>query len=163
MKTCAYCGTPLKQITKGYFCDFCDMQLKVSQVKENHERVSVRIREFALESYIHKSTPELMKLSTFELLDLLKKARTERGTMYHQNLVFHKVMDISEDRQYEEYEKVSGEAYTYMTRKMFVLENLVYERLGYIPTRITERYLIQYIEKIQKGKRGTMKIRTTKI
>ena len=160
MKTCGYCGSPIKPKAEGYYCSFCEMSLQPSHVKENHERLEVRVQEFALEEYIHKSTPELMMLSTFELIYLLKEARAGRSKMYHQNLVFHDAMDVSKDTSYMEYEKISGEEYTYITRKMFVLENLVRERLGYIPRRITDQLLVQYLDKIHKGKNGTMKIST---
>jgi len=37
-------------------------------VKENRERLDVRFQEFQLDAYIDKATPEIMLLSTFELL-----------------------------------------------------------------------------------------------
>jgi hypothetical protein len=41
-----------------YYCDFCCMKIDFRIVKENHERLDVRFRDFALAAYIDKTTPE---------------------------------------------------------------------------------------------------------
>ncbi|MBT2655393.1 hypothetical protein J7E81_09100 [Bacillus sp. ISL-18] len=73
MKTCPYCGSHIERIDhQYYYCDFCCMNIDISIIKENHERLYVRFRDFALDGFIDKTTPEMMKFSTFELLNLLK-------------------------------------------------------------------------------------------
>ena len=90
MKTCPYCGSHIERMGhQYYYCDFCCMNIDIRIVKENHERLDVRFRDFALDSYIDKTTPEIMTLSTFELLYLLKMIRKERHDMYHHMHVFH--------------------------------------------------------------------------
>ena len=160
VNTCPYCGSELmERKDQEHYCDFCLMNIPETMIMKNHERMPVRIREFALEQYLEKTTPELMTLSTFELLNLLKYARNERTFLYRNLNTFYKAGKQVKTGEYEEYEKYSGQEYEKMTRKMFVLENIICERLGYIPHRITDSYLEDYLSKIQKGKRNSMIIR----
>ena len=73
-----------------YYCGFCCMGLNVKIVKENRERLDVRFRDFVLDVQIDKTTPEIMTLSTFELLYLLKLIRKERSNMYHHMHVYYR-------------------------------------------------------------------------
>ncbi|MBT2699077.1 hypothetical protein J7E79_16940 [Bacillus sp. ISL-40] len=161
MKTCPYCGSKIEKINhEYYYCDFCCMQLDARIVKENHERLDVRFRDFAFASYIHKTTPEIMTLSTFELLYLLKIIRKERNEMYHQMHLFHRVGKEG-ITGYNEMEKETGRDYMYYTKKAFVVENIIRTRLGYVPERITESYLVKYLQNIKNDKKtGPMIIRT---
>ena len=145
MKTCPYCGSKIEKINQDYYyCDFCSMKLDERIVKENHERLDVRFRDFAFASYIDKTTPEIMTLSTFELLYLLKMIRKERNDMYHYMHVFRRAGE--ESNEFIEAEKESGGDYLYFTKKAFVVENIIRTRLGYVPERITENYLVNYLQ-----------------
>ena len=157
--TCPYCGSELIQQDEKYYCDFCVMVLGPHQVQRNYQRISVRIRDFALEVYLDKTTPELMRFSTFELLSLLKFARTERTNMYRYMNTFYKARKQNQTEEFRESEKYTGKEYEKITRKMFVLENLIRQRLGYVPSRITDTYLSRYIEEIKKDKHKPMVIR----
>ena len=160
MKTCPYCGTNIERMDRQHFyCDFCCMKLDASIVKENHERLDIRFREFALAAHIDKTTPEIMMLSTFELLYLLKMIRKERNDMYHHMHVFRRAgEDGSND--FKEAEKESGRDYMYFTKKAFIVENIIRSRLGFVPEQITERYLVRYMENIKNDKKtGPMIIR----
>lgn len=88
--TCPYCGSELVQQQREYYCDFCVMNVPETLVQRNHERISVRVRDFALEVHLERTTPELMMLSTFELLRLLKYARAERTSFYRYLNTFYK-------------------------------------------------------------------------
>ncbi|MGZ4160466.1 MAG: hypothetical protein ACXVNF_06685 [Neobacillus sp.] len=136
------------------------MKLNARIVKENRERLDVRFQEFVLDSYINKTTPELIKLSTFELLYLLKMIRKERNNMYHHMHVFHQAGNSGSD-DFREAEKETGRNYMYYTKKAFVVENIIRDRLGYVPEKITESYLAKYLQNIEKDKKtGPMIIRT---
>ncbi|MCM2534218.1 hypothetical protein NDK43_20010 [Neobacillus pocheonensis] len=68
MKTCPYCGSHIERMDhQYYYCDFCCMKIDIRIIKENHERLEVRFRDFVLTAYIDKTTREIMTLSTFEL------------------------------------------------------------------------------------------------
>lgn len=157
--TCPYCGSELILQDEKYYCDFCVMRLGPNQVQRNHERISVRIRDFALDVYLEKTTPELMRYSTFELLSLLKYARAERTSLYHYLNVFYKARKHGQTEEFKETEEESGRHYEQITRKMFVLENIIRQRLGYVPHRITDAYLAWYLKEMKKDKHKPMIIR----
>ncbi|MBT2700861.1 hypothetical protein J7E79_26415 [Bacillus sp. ISL-40] len=161
MKTCPYCGSNLEKLdTQFYYCEFCSMEVDSRITKENRERLDVRFQDFVLEVFIDKTTPEIMILSTFELLYLMKLIRKERYDCYHLMNVFHQAgkEGITE---YKEVEKETGRDYMYYTKKAFIVENLIRTRLGYVPERITESYLVQYLQNIKNDKKtGPMMIRT---
>jgi hypothetical protein len=161
LKTCPYCGSSIERMNHQYYdCDFCCMKVDSRIVKENHERLDVRFRDFALDSYIDKTTPEIMTLSTFELLYLLKMIRKERNDMYYHMHLFHRAGKEG-ITGYNEVEKETGRDYMYYTKKAFVVENIIRTRLGYVPERITESYLVKYLQNIKNDKRtGPMIIRT---
>ncbi|MEY2196685.1 hypothetical protein AB7942_28815 [Neobacillus sp. BF23-41] len=132
--------------------------LTITLVKEKKSRWMV-VSVFVLDAYIDKTTPEIMTLSTFELLYLLKLIRKERNDMYHHMHVFRRAGEESND--FKEAEKESGRDYLYFTKKAFVVENIIRTRLGYVPDRITESYLVKYVQNIKNdNKTGPMIIRT---
>jgi hypothetical protein len=135
------------------------MKLDAQIVKENRERLDVRFRDFAMDTYIDKPTPEIMILSTFELLYLLKLIRKERNDMYHHLHTFHRA-SVAGSNEFKEVEKTSGQDYIYYTKKAFVVENIIRSRLGYVPKRITENFLARYLENIRSDKKEPMNIRT---
>ncbi|MCM3089155.1 hypothetical protein M3557_14645 [Bhargavaea ginsengi] len=157
--TCPYCGCELVRQAATYYCDFCVMQLGPDQIQHNHERLSVRVRDFAPSEYVAKTTPELMILSTFELLCLLKYVRAERTAMYQLMNTFYKARKQQASDDYRTEEAYSRQEYERMTRKMFVLENLIRKRLGFVPSRITEQHLNRYLENMRKDKLKPMVIR----
>ncbi|MCM2534479.1 hypothetical protein NDK43_21715 [Neobacillus pocheonensis] len=160
MKTCPYCGSHIERMDhQYYYCDFCCMKIDIRIIKENHERLEVRFRDLVLTAYIDKTTPEIMTLSTFELLYLLKMIRKERNDMYHHLHVFHRAGDAGID-DFKEAEKKSGQDYMYFTKKAFIVENIIRSRIGYVPARITEKFLANYLENIKNDKKGPMIIRT---
>ena len=161
MKTCPYCGSDVEKMDQQhYYCGFCCMSLNVKIVKENRERLDVRFRDFVLDAQIDKTTPEIMTLSTFELLYLLKLIRKERSNMYHHMHVYYRAGQAGIN-DLQEAEKETGRDYMYYTKKAFVVENLIRSRLGYVPERVTENYLVRYMEKVKNDKKtGPMIIRT---
>lgn len=160
MKTCPYCGSNIEMVNQQvYYCEFCCMNLDAIIVKENRERLDVRFRDVVLDTYIDKPTPELMVFSTFELLYLLKMIRKERNDLFHYMHVFHQAGQEG-STAFKEDEKETGMDYMYYTKKAFVVENIIRTRLGYVPARITENYLVRYLENIKNDKTSPMTIRT---
>lgn len=99
---------------------------------------------------MEKTTPELMRLSTFELLSLLKTIRAERTDMYKYLNVFYRVRTNEDRDDFWEKEEEAGREYERITRKMFVLENILRQRLGYGPHRISNKHLEQYLQAMKK-------------
>ncbi|MDQ0862100.1 hypothetical protein [Bacillus sp. V2I10] len=160
-KTCPYCGSDIKKMNEfQYYCGFCDMRVNSNRAMQNNERLEVRVREFVADHYIDKNTPELMTFSSFELLYLLKFIRKERRDMYHHMKIFHRAGEQEDTDRYKKIEKETGRNYIYLSKKMFVIENIIRQRLGYVPVRITETYLVKYLENIKNDKKSPMTIRT---
>ncbi|WP_251284012.1 hypothetical protein [Cytobacillus sp. AMY 15.2] len=74
--------------------------------------------------------------------------------------IFHKADKEPQTDQYKSAEKETGQDLMYLTKKMFVAENIIGSRRRYVPVRITENYLVRYLENIKKDKNGPMIIRT---
>ena len=41
----------------------------------------------------------------------------------------------------------------YYTKKAFVVENIIRSRLGFVPEKVTENYLVRYMEKVKNDKK----------
>ncbi|MDR0140187.1 hypothetical protein RFW18_20715 [Metabacillus idriensis] len=163
-KTCPYCGSDIRKMNEfQYFCGFCDMRVNSNKAMQNNERLEVRVREFVADHYIDKRTEELMDFSTYELLYLLKFIRKERSDMYHYMKTFNRAGELEETNPFEEIEKETARNYMYLSKKMFVVENIIRERLGYVPVRITEAYLVKYLENIKNDKKSLMSIRIERV
>lgn len=158
MKTCPYCGSKVSGVDQHqYYCEFCVMNIPAHMVQVNGERLKGRsIREFALESDLEKTTPELMLLSNFELLYLLKLARKLRSDMYNNMTIFRKAGEEVGNSDYKSYEDQTGEEYEKLTRKLFVIENILFEREVDVPSRMTESFLAKYKENVLYKKRRPM-------
>ncbi|MBD3861124.1 hypothetical protein IEE86_15425 [Bacillus sp. 28A-2] len=142
--TCPYCGTNLKMEKEFFFCHFCDMNLKIEQIQKDGERIQVKNREIT-SAYLHMTTPELMTFSTWELILLLREARKIRTSLYKRNF---------ESKIHKETQKGDEllQSYKLSTKKMYVIENILKVRLGYIPSNLSESFLNKYQKNIEKPK-----------
>jgi hypothetical protein len=157
MKTCPYCGSKIKTYNEHFYCEFCDMKQELDDIQENGKRKNLLPESQPSFFDLNKSTPELMRFSTFELLFLLKFARKKRTDIYKHRHLF--IQAIKEGAN----ELAGGEQYTYqqyekVTRKCFVLENLIRERIGYYPAKITDPYLQNLAVKMKESAKKDMVI-----
>ncbi|GED04213.1 hypothetical protein [Bacillus atrophaeus] len=155
MKTCPYCGSPVAKENEAnyYECDFCI--IKIKDAEENGSRKTVSFRETADEEDLFKTTPELMTFHTFELLCLLKLIRQKRSTKYNELYRKAKADEITGNTASEE----SRVDYQFFTKKMNVVENLLLQRLGYIPDSLYDSFLTKYLDKIKNGKKTNQKMK----
>lgn len=157
MKTCAYCGSEVIKVTDRFHCDFCDMILSNQDVAKDGQRKDHTIEHVPFEYDFYKSTPELMQLKTLELLYLLKFARQTRSDIYNTRILGHKAGQEIEaateilDTSFSEYEKA--------TRKVWVIENIIKDRIGYYPKKITDDFLDAYLERIERSQLKKMVIK----
>ena len=162
MKTCAYCGSPVTFVDMDEcYCSFCTMKLKKEDVLENGKRKSLLPSSQPTLSDLNKSTPELMCFSTVELLFLLKLARKERADIYKQRFIFLRAMNEGAD-EFTEAAEYSFSEYEKATRKCFVLENLVRERIGYYPAKLTESYIQTLAARVEESSKKEMVIQQPK-
>lgn len=172
-KTCCYCGS---EVIKGhknkYYCDFCDMVVDESYLCENGDRKNIDIKKVYFDINYNKTTPELMTLSTFELIQLLQYARQYRSSCWDDWQTFKKIAKATKKDESIEKElvdiaiknaKESFDMYEYATRKMYIFENLLCERLGYIPKRVTRSYIEKYEDLMEERKVSGMRINPFRI
>jgi hypothetical protein len=162
MKTCAYCGSSIEIMDRNYcYCSFCVMKLKYEDVQENGKRKNFLPDSQPSLSDLNKSTPELMELTTVELLCLLKFARKERTDIYKRRYTFIRAMKEGAE-EFSEAEQYTFSEYEKMTRKCFVLENIIRERIGYYPSKLTDSYIQNLAAKMEESLRKDMIIQKPK-
>lgn len=152
-KTCPYCASAVAAINTHFYCDFCEMNIPIHAVCENGRRKNSSFRPLAFRDWLDKTTPELMTHHIVELLFLLKEVRKLRADYYSTLRTFNKGYSEAsgEDRELlAEVKEIQGMDYEQITRKGFVLENIIQQRIGYVPSRIDDRFLASYIEKCEK-------------
>jgi hypothetical protein len=137
------------------------MKLKYEDVQENGKRKNLLPSSQPSLSDLNKSTPELMRFSTVELLCLLKLARKERADIYRQRYIFIRAMNEGAD-EFTEAEEYTFSEYEKATRKCFVLENLVRERIGYYPAKLTESYIQTLAARMEESSKKDMIIQQPK-
>lgn len=158
MKTCPYCGTQVKPYHHHFYCSFCDLKIDPKDVQENGKRKKLLPQAQPAHDTLYKSVPELTGLTIIELLYLLKMARKERTTVYGERYVFIQAMKKGA-QEFQEGEQSSYQSYEYWTRKCFQLENLIRERIGYIPQQLTESYLQTLASKMIQSTKKDMLIK----
>jgi hypothetical protein len=137
--TCSYCGSRLNQepncIDDKVYCSFCDMYVIPSVNGERKERFQKLEFSPADYEFVKLTTPQLMELHTVDLLLLLQFLRDERRNYFSTMRIIKKVAADEED--YKVQEKEAGDQYEMITRKCFVVENILIDRIGYIPRKVT--------------------------
>lgn len=150
--TCSYCGTvlaagPDKETGKA-FCGFCEMDVKPSV---NGERIEQQKKllisgdmktDYGLYEAAQLPTRELKEYHTLSLLQVLKYMREERRSQFESMALWKK--GASEDPGLKEMAREKAETYETITRKCYAVENLIKERMGYIPKKITNELLLSY-------------------
>lgn len=158
MKTCGYCGNRVTRVDDVHFhCTFCEMSISMNNITENEERKAIFFRDFAFVDWIKRSTPELMTMHTVELLLLLREVRKARSDQFGTLHLFNQV-DEEQGEEITEAKSYQGNEYEYVTRKAWIIENILRDRLGYVPERMSQSFLIKQIEQA-KRKPKAMRIR----
>ena len=104
-------------------------------------------QEFIGYDQIRMNTPQLMEQQTKTLLQLLKFMREERRNYFSTMATMKKAS--SDLPEYKDVERMSADEYEMITRKCFVVESILKERMGYIPKKITENLVLNYEARCQ--------------
>ncbi|MEI4791307.1 hypothetical protein WAX46_14000 [Bacillus sp. FJAT-53060] len=105
---------------------------------------------------LRKSTPELMLYSTWSLILLLKEARKIRTPLYKE---FAYVRSKSRGlRDKEKAEDIAAE-FQDITKRMYIIENILKKRLSSVPDNLNVSYLSRY-EKRMNNKKTNQKMHT---
>ncbi|PEA62962.1 hypothetical protein CON74_00110 [Bacillus thuringiensis] len=162
---CPYCATPIQVVKNSVvqeICKFCgghmrEQQTGVLQFCENGERFEfTKMQKHIFLEHINQSVEELKKYHTYDLYLLLKEVREARSQAYYGLQLLNKASKTERTLQVTANE--TGGEYEYYTRKAWVIENILLERQGFFPEKITARVLQYMEEQIQKSKKKTMKI-----
>ncbi|MDR6726102.1 hypothetical protein J2W91_004608 [Paenibacillus amylolyticus] len=157
--TCPYCGADLKSQYDAYYCNFCEMSIIAEEVQKNGQRKQI---PFLLNSVtisdVDDNTMQLMQRSTNDLIVMLRLVRGKRTDFYNYLRILNKV----EGDDFQEQAKLTGKDYEYWTRKAWVIENILRDRTGFFPERITDEYLSELVVKADKINGKFMRIRTKK-
>ncbi|MFY0397794.1 hypothetical protein ACOMH4_18470 [Bacillus sp. YIM B13449] len=146
--TCPYCGSGLHDEKDHYFCDFCVMDISKDQaqmgghrIHETHQKVDP--------SDLKKTTPELMAYSTWALILLLKEARKLRASFYKDLSIARSKSRGSRDKARAD--DVAAE-YQEITKRMYIIENILKKRLSYVPANLNDSYLRDYEKRMSTKK-----------
>ncbi|KKI92420.1 hypothetical protein WQ54_09630 [Bacillus sp. SA1-12] len=161
MKTCPYCGSEVEPYGDKFSCLYCELILDKKDVQQNGKRKDCLPASQPSYKDLYRTTTELMTMNTIELLYLLKFARAERGSIYSQRKLFLQAMKEGASG-YEEAEKYTFKEYEFWTRKCFVLENLIRERISYIPQKLTESYIQNFAGRMLNSSKKDMSIKQPK-
>lgn len=137
------------------------MSITTEDAQENGERKQI---PFLLSnvtiSDAEENTIQLMQRSTNDLIVMLRLVRQKRANFYNYLRVFKKANEEQSD--FQEYAAISGKDYEYWTRKAWVLENILRDRTGVFPEKITDDYLLSLSVRADKINDKSMKIRAKK-
>lgn len=158
MKTCGYCGSAVERRANMYYCTFCDMELFLEDVQEDGQRKPISMTVGATLAGAERSTPELMELDSYYLTELLTLVRSQRKQVYNSLRIVNRGAALSP--AFGQAQKQGGENYHYWTRKAWVIENILRERAGFYPAKITEDYLDRMRQQIDKGNETPMLIQS---
>lgn len=162
---CPYCATKIKIDDDGVAqetCTFCgafirDQKSGVLQICQNGERYEfTKMQQHIFLEHIDQPVNDLKQYHTFDLYLLLKEVREARSQTFTGLRILNKALE--DDAQFKDTADEVGNDYEYYTRKAWVIENILLERQGFFPERITDRVLQYMWEQIKKSKKKPMKI-----
>lgn len=177
MNTCPYCATEVQIMTGGPFqnhaeCTFCKILLgpdsEYGMYTKNGQRMPhVKQANLVTDEDLKLSLPEMKQKHTMDLLLILKLAREQRATVYNLMRVFNKASEQvgtnnpSEEQCEQNWESMAnetGKEYEYWTRKCWMIENLLVERLGYFPEKVNEELYGKFVQHNKRSLSKRMKI-----
>ncbi|PFY13876.1 hypothetical protein [Bacillus pseudomycoides] len=168
---CPYCGIEAKKNHAGVLeeanCNFCGGSLvdentgypKLCDIKgERFEFHKIQSNVFI--EHVEQPVSVLKTYHTFDLYLLLKEVRSMRSETYYGLRLLNNASEV--DDEYKDLAKNQGKDYEYWTRRKFVIENLLLERQGYFPEKITDKVLGFMVDQIKKSMKRKMTISQTK-
>jgi transcription elongation factor Elf1 len=147
MNTCKYCGTQLEYIGsdehKAYFkCDYCDLSFDHTEVCKDRKR-NQDIPDSYNELDIYMPTKKLLKQNPLVLFHLLKECRKQWYSLLKtlQNVMDLEEVPEGEEENLDDIVKPLYKEYVYLTKQKFVIENILLEKAGFVPDKITDEFL----------------------
>lgn len=158
---CPYCSSEVVY-DDGYYCSFCNVEFKKDELTfDGHRKVFHEQKQFMSSYDLDLSLKELKELHTVNLLELLFVARSERSNEYNLLRTINKSLDQGLN-QFKDAASEQGKNYEYFTRKAWVIENLLIERMGWYPKRLTRNFLDDFKKKCSESMTKQMNITRTR-
>jgi len=165
LNTCPFCASSLKMIdTEKGNCDFCGYRGKAYR---DGERIKMKRVKGVLDvSHAEKSLPELKKYHTLDLIILLRYWRETLDSEFNQLRLLNDGLEAVEDPQQKEEIKTvadnQGNVYASWKRRKWVLENILKQRLGYLPREIKDQSYDFMERQYARSDKNRMKISVQK-
>lgn len=168
---CPYCGIEAKVNHAGVLeeanCNFCGGSLvdedtgypKLCAIKGDRFEFH-KMKPNVFIEHVEQPVSVLKTYHTFDLYLLLKEVRSMRSDTYYGMRVLNNASEVEDE--FKDLAKDQGKNYEYWTRRKFVIENILLERQGYFPERITDKVLEFMADQIKKSMKRKMKISQTK-
>ncbi|QII26930.1 hypothetical protein G3M81_22840 [Bacillus paralicheniformis] len=165
MITCKYCGQELKFVGEyedlPYFnCSFCEIIFSLDETGVDRKR-KMSVPNYYDDSY-YVPTRELLKRDTISLYHVLKdvrKAWYDVKTALENLKVYQKEQESSLPKPQEsdnDLIKNLKREFIDLSKRRFSIENIILERTGYLPEKITEEFLNEIVEKGRKASNQPM-------
>lgn len=160
MHYCSMCNTSMKVDRRNYpiekHCNFCGSSLYNELTGFPIvvlEGARYQRRELKQSVNLNDAECPVSVLDTFHTYDLyllLRLVRNQRHVLYKQLGEANKIGSAEEKRS-------SSSLYDYWTRRQNVIENVLIDREGYFPARITDKLLREKLELITKNQQQSMR------
>lgn len=161
MPTCPFCGSPVTAATETYFCSFCEMEIPADALLQDGSRRQLPpLEQVASLEDAGQSTKVLLNKDSYYLTVLLRLVREERTKVYNYLRVFNKLEERPADLEDKKIE--TGREYEHWTRKMWTIENILRDRSGFYPERITDGYLEGLAANMTKSNGKSMRFMSRK-
>lgn len=153
MITCKYCGQELRFVgeknNEHYFnCSFCEIIFPLSETSVDRKR-KMSVPEYYDESF-YVPTKKLLERDTISLYHLLKDIR---ATWYSIKSLLEKLKAMDSENSLPKPSEVDDDTvknlkreFIDLSKRKFAIENIILERTGYLPPKITEDFLSQIVE-----------------
>ena len=156
MVTCGFCGSELEI----NYCSFCDMELEKRYILKDGQRLAQKelFLGFPNQNEVFQSTKELMKKETIDLFCLLREARRLRAEVFKLRKIKHDAeRDLGKsNNDLKQLDEATYEEYEHATRKVWVIENIIKDRLGYYPKRISKSFINGFVDRIEDSEEKIM-------
>lgn len=149
MISCRYCGTELQfvgEMEKEFFfnCTHCVIVFPLAATSVDRKR-KMSVPEYLVDIDIYQSTKQLLERDTYTLYHILKATRSfwfDIKKLLESMKVYYKENEVPQaEVGVEDDLKSMKEEFKLLTKQKFVVENILLERTGFFPEKITQEFL----------------------
>lgn len=150
MKTCKYCATELEYIGRlenenQFFCTFCDLAFPEYETCLDRKRKKFK-PQYVDENNISLTVKEMLEMDTINLFYALRATNkfwysVKGGLEFFKKGIKLQKFSPAEAAAFNEMKN----EYNQITKQKFALENIILERTGFLPEKITDEFLLNLV------------------